>query len=142
MAIRFNNSYVSYFAIVVIVVGIFIGSIFLLNRRGQQVRKDQEIAKEAEKKKATSSSNTSTKTNTQQSNQGSKNTLGASEANRQQGGQQTANREAANSTKTTNSGSIPQTGVGLDFGRVFMIFTLTVALSGYLVSRKAQLYPL
>ena len=117
-----GGSVATFVLVGIILVAILIGSIYLVNIRGQQARKSQEIAS-SETQKVTSSIGTTTDNSQNSSSETEK-------------AESTSSTEVNTSTKTTPSENLPQTGIEPSLSQLCGVFLLTVFSAAYILSRK------
>lgn len=130
MAVSFKNPYLSYLLIGLVLIVLFVGSVFAVNKYSQRVRQEQQIAKESDEKEKSS---TSSEKETTKSNQ-SANTNGSKSSTSVNSSTQSASVVKVNKNSDEK---IPQTGVGFDLIKATMIFIMSVVVFDYFASRRA-----
>ena len=117
-----GGSVATFVVVGIILVAVLIGGIYLVNIRGQQARKSQEIAtSETQKPVSTGSSTTNTSSNSSNSTQ--------------QTSTSSAQEESSASEEATSQ-NLPTTGVGINWVKLAGVYLLTVSLTAYVLSRR------
>lgn len=116
-----GGSVVTFVLVGIILVGTLIGGIYLVTMRGQQARKNQEIATSQPQK--TSSPQNNTSTNLQNSSNSD------SETNKN------GLRENSASSGSGNA-NLPQTGIEFNFGQFLGLYLLTMTSVAYVLSKR------
>lgn len=117
-----GGSIVTFVVVGIVLVVVLLGGLYVVNMRGQQARKNQEIAtSEAQKTKPA----TDTAKQPVVSDGSQKNT-------------QTNPDKAVASAANENSESqtLPTSGVEFNIGQLFVVYLLSVSISAYVLSRR------